>query len=62
MNARGRHLTHEEIEVIMARARHMRSLYVAMLVSQAALRARQWYSGAREQRVIGAQRFYPDVG
>lgn len=56
-----RHPTHEEIEVILARARRMRSLYVAALVQHAALRAKQWMSIARERRGAARRRVYADV-
>ena len=51
----------EEVEAILARARLMRSLYVAALVGRAALRARQWLRATREQRAPVARRFYPDI-
>jgi hypothetical protein len=50
MLAQGRYPTQEEIEASIARARRMRSEYVAALFASAALRARQFYSGARERR------------
>jgi len=57
----GRYLSHEEIEAVIARARRMRSEYVAMLIVSAALRARQFFSGARERRGASARRLYHDI-
>lgn len=56
-----RYPTHEEIELLIARARHMRSVYIGALINTAALRARQYFSAARERRVAAPRRFYPDV-
>lgn len=61
MLEQGRYPTHEEIEAVIERARRVRSEYVAMLIVSAALRARQFFSGARERRRAGARRLYHDV-
>ena len=64
MLERGRCPTPEEVEVLIARARRMRSEYMGALIASAALRAKQFFFRARERRIgiTGAQRFYPDVG
>jgi hypothetical protein len=62
LTPQGRYPTPEEVEAIMARARRMRSEYVAALIVSAALRARQFFSRAREQRATSARRFHPDLG
>ena len=57
-----------EIEVIMARARRMRSIYVGALLSNALRRVRRFLAeegerrGAATQRYPAARRFYPDIG
>ena len=58
----GRYPTLDEMEALFARARRMRSEYVAALITQAALRAKQHFSRAADRRYINAQRYYPDVG
>jgi hypothetical protein len=57
-----RYPTSAEMELLMARARQLRSEYLGMLITRARLRARQFYSVAGERRITGAQHFYPDVG
>lgn len=57
-----RYPTHEEIEVILQRARDLRAQYLAALLASAALRARQWTHTTRERRRLPTgRRFYPDV-
>lgn len=58
----GRYPTPDEVEALIARARRMRSVYMSALIMTAALRAKQFFSRARERRIAGPQRFYPDVG
>lgn len=62
MRERRRHPTPEEVEIIMARARRMRSIYVAALISTALQRLRQAYADATQPRRGAARRYYPDVG
>jgi hypothetical protein len=58
----GRCLTPEEVEVLIARARRMRSEYLGALIVSAALRARQFYSRVKDQRIVtGMQRIYSDI-
>jgi len=58
----GRYPTPDEVEAIIARARRMRSEYMAALIVNAALRARQFMIRAKDRGVARARRFYPDVG
>lgn len=58
----GRYPTPDEVEVLIARARRMRSEYMAALIMNAVLRARQFRSRANDRRIAHAQRYYPDVG
>jgi len=46
----GRYPTREEIEVIIARARQMRALYVGALIARGISRVAQLFSGARRLR------------
>jgi hypothetical protein len=62
MFEQGCHPTPDEVEVIIARARRMRSEYVAGLLVSAALRVKQSFSRDRDARSTGARRFYPDLG
>lgn len=57
----GRYPTQDEIEALIANARRMRSIYIGALINTAALRARQYFSAARERRIAAPRRFYPDV-
>lgn len=57
-----RYPTTEGLELLMARARQMRSEYMGMLVTHAKLRAMQYFLGDGRRKVTGAQRFYFDVG
>jgi hypothetical protein len=66
MQPSARYPTHEEIEVIMARARRMRSLYVGALLSNALQRLRRFLDEEGGQRGAGARRYsarryYPDT-
>lgn len=57
-----RHPTHEEIEIVLERARDLRAQYLGALLASAALRARQWAQTSRERRRLPTgRRFYPDV-
>jgi len=57
MLERTRHPTPEEIEAIIARARHMRAQYVGALIARGALRVKQLLIGLRPQRGTGTRRF-----
>lgn len=62
-----RYPSHDEIEVIMARARRMRSIYVGALLGNALRRVRRFFAeeggqrGAATRRYPAAQRYYPDT-
>lgn len=58
----GRYPTPDEVDVLIARARRMRSEYVAALVMSAALRVKQFLARAGDRRATRAQRFFPDIG
>lgn len=58
----GRYETLDEMEALFARARRMRSDYVAVLVTRASLRAKQFFARAADRRYPSAARYYPDVG
>jgi hypothetical protein len=62
MLEQGRYPTHEEIEAIIARARHMRAQYVGALIARGALRLKQLLIGPRPQRGSGTRRFRADMG
>ena len=55
-----RHATPEEVQAILARARQMRSEYLAALLVSATLRARQHFINMREDRRGEGRRFYQD--
>lgn len=57
-----RYPTHAEIEAVMARARLMRSLFVAALIRRALQRLQHAYADATVPRSRATRRFYPDVG
>lgn len=61
MRERRRHPTPEEVEIIIARARRMRSVYIAALISRAALSVKQCFTPAVERRSGPAQRYYHDI-
>lgn len=61
MSGLKRYPTHEEVEVILARARELRAQYLAALLASSALRARQWAQASRERRLPAGRRYYPDV-
>jgi hypothetical protein len=62
MPGSGRYPTQDEIEVITARARRMRSLYVGALIRTALLRLQRAYPDATVPRSGATRRFYADVG
>jgi hypothetical protein len=66
MLEQGRYPTHEEIEVIIARARRMRAQFIAAMFAGALRRVKETLSGARTRartkRGAGARRFRPDMG
>lgn len=62
MLEQGRYPTHEEIEVVIARARLLRSLYVSALIKGAWRRAKELLAGAEARRGTGAGHYYPDMG
>lgn len=66
MLEQGRYPTHEEIEAIIARARHMRARFIAALIAGALRRVTQALSGARTstrpKRGARARQFRPDMG
>ena len=67
MQPSARYPTHEEIEVIMARARRMRSIYVGALLRNAMARVRRFLAeeggprGAATRRYHAARHYYPDT-
>ena len=67
MQPSARYPSHEEIEVIMARARRMRSIYVGALLGNAMARVRRFFAeeggrrGARARRYHAARHYYPDT-
>ena len=62
MLEQGRYPTHEEIEVIIARARLMRSQYVGALIARGVSRLKQLLSATRLPRGAGTRRFRADMG
>jgi hypothetical protein len=66
MLEQGRYPTHEEIEAIIARARHMRAQVIAAMIASALRRVQETLSGARmsarTKRRAGARQFRPDMG
>ena len=62
-----RYPSHDEIEVIMARARRMRSIYVGALLGNALRRVRRFFAedgarrGAATRRYSVARPYYPDT-
>lgn len=62
MLEQGRYPTHEEIEVIIARARRMRAQYLGALIARGVSRLTQLFTGTRPRRGIGARRFRADMG
>lgn len=58
---RGRYPTHEEIQVILERARHMRSEYMAALFSSAWQRVKLLLSGDRAKRAGAASIRHADA-
>ena len=66
MLEQGRYPTHEEIEAVIARARHMRARFVAALFAGALRRVKQALSGARTstrtKRGARVRQFRPDMG
>lgn len=66
MLEQGRYPTHEEIEAIIARARHMRARFIAAMIAGALQRVTQALSGGRTstrtKRGGRARQFRPDMG
>lgn len=62
MLEQGRYPTHEEIEAIIARARHMRAQYIGALIARGVSRLMQTFTGSRPRRAIGARRLRADMG
>ena len=61
MQLSARYPSHEEIEVIMARARRMRSIYVGALLGNALLRVRRFFAEEYGRRGAATQHYYPDT-
>ena len=61
MQPSARYPSHEEIEVIMARARRMRAIYVGAQLSSALRRVRRFFAEEGGRRYHAAQRHYPDT-
>lgn len=57
-----RYPTHDEIEVIIARARRMRAQYVGALIARGVTRLKQLLTATRPLRGAGTRRFRPDMG
>ena len=62
MLEQGRYPTHEEIEVIIARARRMRAQYLGALIAGGVSRLKQMLTATRPPRGAGTRRFRPDMG
>ena len=62
MLEQGRYPTHEEIEVIIARARRMRAQYLGALIARGVARLKQLLTGLRPPRGVGTRRFRADPG
>lgn len=62
MHDYGRHPTHDELQVIMERARRLRALYVRALIARGIWRLRHWMTVSRAQRAAGTRRLRPDLG
>lgn len=62
MHGYGRHPTHDELQVIMERARRMRALYLRALIARGIWRLRHWMTASRAQRVTAPRRLRPDLG
>lgn len=60
MRERRRHPTPDEVEIIIARAHRMRSVYIAALINSTALRVKQYFTPVVERR-SPAGRFYHDI-
>lgn len=59
-----RYPTHEEIEAVIARARHMRARFIAAMIAGALQRVKDALSRARTRTKRGARarQFRPDMG
>jgi hypothetical protein len=62
MLEQGRYPTHDEIQAIIARARHMRAQYVGTLIARGVTRLKQLLTGARRRRLTATRRFHADMG
>lgn len=56
-----RHPTHDEIEVLIARAHRMRSIYVGLLIDKALLRVQRALAEPARPRSGALRRYYHDV-
>ena len=61
MQTSARYPSPEEIEIIMARARRMRSIYVGAQLSSALRRVRRFFAEEGGRRGAAVQRHYPDT-